>query len=237
MRRKIVQLLGFVLLLGPSAIAQADIVLMPPGLIAGDTFRIVFVTSTVRDASSTVISDYDAFVTSAAAAGSQTSLTYGGSPVTWQAIGSTSTTNANDIGRLPVSSNVPIFLVDGTKVANDGADLWDGSIAVPISLDENGLLTAGVSVGTGASPSGEIGFGFAPLGGPSVAYGETNFSNDEWVASNAIPGGGIYHFYGVSSPLTAVPEPGVVSLIGTFALGGILLRQRRRRKSTLASAA
>jgi len=41
---------------------HAQIVTVPPGLNPGDPYRLVFVTSTTRDALSSAIADYNSFV-------------------------------------------------------------------------------------------------------------------------------------------------------------------------------
>ena len=56
----------------------------PSGLIPGDLFRFVFVTGSIRDATSGNIADYDSFVNANAAG-----ATYNGVVVDWLAIGST----------------------------------------------------------------------------------------------------------------------------------------------------
>jgi len=75
----------------------------PPGLAAGDHFRIVFTAITHAPATSTDIGTYDASVSARATAGGLN--IYNGNPVTWQAIGSTATVSA--ISRLPISSRAP----------------------------------------------------------------------------------------------------------------------------------
>ena len=52
--------------------AQAAPIIVPTGLNPGDTYRLVFVTSTGRDGTSSNIADYNAFVT--ASANSQAAL-------------------------------------------------------------------------------------------------------------------------------------------------------------------
>lgn len=52
------------------------------------------------------------------------------------ALPSTLTVNARD--RVNISS--PVFSVDGTLVATDGADLWDGNLGSAITLDPSGII-------------------------------------------------------------------------------------------------
>lgn len=104
---------------------------------AGDTYRLVFVTSTTTTATSTDIADYNAFVQGVANAA-------GLGSVTWRAVGSTATVAARDnTGTNPSSgTGVSIILMNGTTViADNNADLWGG-------IDVT-LVGAGPPSGTG----------------------------------------------------------------------------------------
>lgn len=68
----------------------------------------------------------------------------------YRAILSDSQTNAKD--RFEFTG--PISLVNGVLVAQNEADLWDGSIAVPINVTETGGPFAGI-VFTGTDANGE----------------------------------------------------------------------------------
>jgi hypothetical protein len=133
-RPSVFVLLTVILALGFAIEARAQI-RTPARLNLGDKFRIVFVTSTTRDATSKDIADYDAFVTAAAKAGRLD--TYNGQPVTWSAIGTTAKVSAKT--RLPETSPA-LFLPSGQKVAASGKDFWSNDVALvrPIDLDENG---------------------------------------------------------------------------------------------------
>ena len=107
---------------------------------AGDTYRLIFVTSTTTDATSTDISTYNAFVQGVAdAAGLGTSSA---GSVTWSAVGSTATVDARDNTGTAGAGGSPILLMDGTTIiADDNADLWDGIVAT--------IVGAGPPSGTG----------------------------------------------------------------------------------------
>ena len=99
--------------------------LIPSGLGPGDQFRLLFVTSTTRDASSTDIADYNDFVQDAAAAGHAAIQPYSAG---FRAVASTSAEDARD-NTSTTGTGVPIYwLGQGiTKVADDYADFYDGS--------------------------------------------------------------------------------------------------------------
>lgn len=211
-----------------SQVAAGATLTLPIGLNPGDQYRIMFVTSTSRDATSTEISDYDLFV-SQAANGPGSLLA--GLTTTWQAIGSTETVQARDhIGAF----SVPVFLVDGRRVVNDSEDLWDGDIGRPVELNEFGDRDEG-DVWTGSTLLG-FGSGFAGgrLGGLTPRHGVYGLADSEWVSS-----GNRYSFteqlplYGISGLLTVpaapIPEPGTTVLTGLGAVALLLGRYRWRR--------
>ena len=51
---------------GITSPAHAAAITLPAGLNPGDPYRIIFVTSTLRDATSSIMADYNTFVTDAA---------------------------------------------------------------------------------------------------------------------------------------------------------------------------
>ena len=235
--------------LGTAGAAQAALVVVPTGLAPGDQYRLVFVTAGARDATSTNINDYNTFVTNQATGGTpgidtalDTALNGAGfdlSTITWKAIGSTSAVDARDnTGTNPSSTGVPIYLIDGNRVANNNADLWDGQLQHPINL--NNLDISSLShVWTGSNDSGQ---GFAnwgsglqlQLGSSSIfgfMAGWSGAIGGDWMAftprarSDASP-----YMYAMSSVLTVpggnqpavtVPEP--ASLLGYITLGGLML--------------
>lgn len=221
-----------------SVSARADLMLIPAGLGPGDQFRVAFVSSEKRDALSSNIADYDQFVTGlAVAAGIDT---YFGSPVTWQVLGSTSSVSA--ISRVPLTSP-PLYDIYGSKVADSGADLWDGTIDSAIFYDERGFAAVDEAVFTGTLPDGSAaefplggGLGFALTG-----YGLAHFviTNDLWVRQGDRLSAEPAQLYGVSGVLTvpsaaAVPEPASLTLVLvglTTLAGGEVLRRRGRGPS------
>ena len=203
-------------------------IIAPPSLNPGDKYHLVFVTSTTRDATSTNIADYNAFVQSAAdAAGIGNTV-----GVTWYAIGSTLTVAARD--NAVVGATTPVYLLNGTtKVADNFADMWNGNIDAKINLTEY-LATYSSYVFTGSSDAGEIpDWGAQWLGdirpgeeGPVV--GNANLNNSGWMDNGAANGDPYTSrpFYALSEELTVVPEPSAAFFGG---LGMLLMLVRRRR--------
>ncbi|MCY3924270.1 MAG: hypothetical protein OXG52_01970, partial [bacterium] len=109
--------------------------LKPSGLSAGDQFRLVFMTAAARDATAADIADYDAFVQAAAATGHNDIRDYADG---FQVLGSTATVDAaqHTATNVRVNNNnsiytpwyqIPFYWLNGSKIADDHNDLWDGS--------------------------------------------------------------------------------------------------------------
>jgi hypothetical protein len=214
-RSSLVALLAFALLL-PGISAVAVPITIPTGLNTGDQYRLAFVTSseTFRDATSTDIADYNAFITGAAnAVPSLLAL-----DTTWTAIASTSTVDARDnTGTDPGTAvGVPIYLLNDTRIANNNADLWDGSIPTRLQIDQNGDVRWGVTrvwTGTGAD-----GTASEPLGGATPRTGLWSYTTSRWIVYDLKPSTDTYSLYGISGILT-VPEPSTALLLGLGLLG------------------
>lgn len=145
MRLPIVRNLGLLVLtvlvavVGAAARLDAGVIVtVPAGLSPGDVYRLVFITSTTRDATSTQIQDYNTFVTSVA--DSVPALSALGA--SWFAIFSTSSVDAaTNIGVSPPTTG--IFNLSGVLLASGTADLFDGSILAPVGVDEQGNTYTG----------------------------------------------------------------------------------------------
>lgn len=179
----------------------------------GDTYRLVFVSSTSRDASSSSISDYNTHIQNAANSA-------GLGDVNWYVIGSTNTIDAID-NTFTTNSDTDgaIFLTNGSEVvANNLADFWDGTVDTRIDIDENGnastvstpIWTPWTAVWTGTNNNGTASTNY--LGGTNVRLGlakaELNFwtSRSQAANSNSLP------LYGISEVLV-VSETGGAGII------------------------
>ena len=95
---------------------------VPSGVSPGQSFRLLFVTSTNRDATATSISTYNSFVQGRAAANTRLA----GFSSDFRALISTSADAARD-NTGTTGTGVPIYWLGGAKVADDYADFYDGS--------------------------------------------------------------------------------------------------------------
>ena len=220
---------------------MAGTLIAPVGLNPGDHYRLVFVTSAARDATSTNIADYDNFVNTIANSGASSVLAPLG--INWLVIGTTNTVDA--LTHINLSASVPIYGVNGLLVANGAADFWDGFHAQPISTDETGnlLRTYCVSrndcpVWTGTDFIGGNTFANQPLGGNggSGQLGRSDVSSEAWTQWLSTSVNAAAPFYGISAvdlvvSGNSVPEPAsyLSMLTGILALlGAKRCRQIRR---------
>lgn len=225
---------ALILLLVPM-VSWAMPILTPTGLNPGDTYHLVFVTSTTRSALKTDITVYDAFVQNAANdANIGLGSTLGLGDISWKAIGSTAAVDAID--HIGVSGAV--YRLDGVLVATGEADLFDGTIAAPIVLSETLTSQAFSLVFTGSDSAGLgiAGREFGELGGgldPNVGAGLTQVTDGRWLDAGGSTATAAQHIYGISEALVApepIPEPATLTLFGTGMLGLMGWSWRRRRR-------
>ena len=113
--------------------------LKPSGLTSGTNFRLMFVTSTERDATSADIATYNSFVRTRAKAGPSEITDTCGNRFT--VLGSTPTIDARTNTRTRSSdTGASIHWLKGAKVADDYADLYDGSWDSKAARLETGAL-------------------------------------------------------------------------------------------------
>ncbi|MYH77938.1 MAG: hypothetical protein F4134_09485, partial [Acidimicrobiaceae bacterium] len=137
--------------------------LIPSGLSYGDRFRLLFVTSTKRNAASADIADYNAFVQTRAAAGHAEIVAFASG---FRAVASTAAVDATDNSDTNTTVDgvgVPIYWIGGDKAADDYADFydgdWDSRAAVDesgstVDVDNSGDLLNGNGIWTGSNSSG-----------------------------------------------------------------------------------
>ncbi len=199
-----------------------------PGLAAGARYRLAFVTSGTTTVTSSDITTYDAFVQGAADAIPElNSLS-----ATWKVIGTTPTVDAIDNTDTCITcgpgSTVPIYLLDASLLATNGADLWDGTILAALGIDEGGnpLGTSLVWTGTFSSGTGDL---IREIGGVSsyTLAGLTTSTDGGWVAwelrndeTDSWP------LYAISSVLT-VPESRPAVLLTLVFVAVLLVRRVR----------
>ncbi|MCY4088892.1 MAG: hypothetical protein OXF49_02070 [Candidatus Saccharibacteria bacterium] len=120
-------------------VVPSDWPLIPSGLSGeGTRFRLLFYTSERGRASSTDINDYNQFVQGLAADGHDALARYAGG---FRVVGSTESVDARVNTWMQSSKGVPVYWLDGVKVADDNRDFYDGSWnanQISQARDENG---------------------------------------------------------------------------------------------------
>ena len=145
--------------------------LRPVDVDFGEQFRVLFVTST-RNAISSSIDDYNQHAINDAGAGHSAIRAYKDG---FRVIASTATVDARENAGL-TGTGVKIYWLDGqTKVADDYADLFDGSWDSVSPFDRAGNSSSRDAVWTGSTNAG-VASGSRPLGSSGdVEVGGTRF--------------------------------------------------------------
>ncbi len=151
-----------------------DWTLIPSGLGAGDSFRLIFATSTTRNATSDDIAVYNTFVQTRAAAGHSAIQTHSSG---FRVVGCTADVDARDNTSTTYTTSdkgVPVYWLNGNKAADDYEDFYDGSWddeTNPTNESGNARNLDGINAPyTGCNHNGTEAF----FGSLSTALGATN---------------------------------------------------------------
>lgn len=191
-------------LLPASSTASGTITTVPADLSPGP-YRLVFVTDATRNAASSDIADYNQFVSNDANAVAELAAL----GTTFTAIASTPAVDARDntmTDPTPVgSTGVPIYGLDGTRVADDYDQLWAGNVPglfAPVSVTPTEVVLPGgarsVWTGTilgGTGPDGE------ELGTAIPFAGDSSSTSALWIGDGSLPSENLRPLYGISDVL------------------------------------
>ena len=191
--------------------------LIPSGLGVGDEFRLLFVSSTTRNAAPTGISTYNTWIQNQAAAGHTDIQDYSD---TFRVVGSTADVDARDNTQTTYTSSdkgVPIYWLNGNKVADHYEDFYDGDWDEEANRkEEDGTASSDVTIRTGSDHDGtEKGSGSSStaLGKSPSTVGIPNSSTSGFgpLSSTATSiEGTILPFYGLSGVFRVAPPPPTV---------------------------
>ncbi len=214
-----------------SSASSGGLVSRPTGLSPGDQYRLVFVTSTSRDATATDIEAYNAFVTNTANSVPERAAL----GTTEKAIATTGSTSARDnTDTKPLNATaLPVYQLADALVANSNADLWDGTLLAPINSTEQGTLFSNLVdlVWTGTNiwmhPAFYDGFLGAAL--PTlVMFGSAHSTQIYWMTADLYDSDGSFLHYAISR-IRIVPDPTTI-LLATVGILGLPMGLRRRRR-------
>ena len=194
----------------PSVTVPIDWALKPADVEAGERFRLLFVTSTQRDAQSADIADYNAFVQTRAKAGHSAITDDMGDQ--FKVLGSTATVDARD-NTGTTGPGVPIYWLNGERVADDYADFYDGSWDSSDGRFDNGNVAGNLTVWTGSNADGTK--HTASLGNSVwVRAGNSGDVNRAISAASGTDPTITYRLYGLS-PVFEVAKPTTVWIRGS----------------------
>lgn len=220
------------------AFSSVDAAIVHPTGIGDNTqYRFMFISTTGTNATSTTIGDYDNIV-----AGDATTHgvdTDGVNPIIWRAVVSV---NGGDDALTHISvdntggwdiASVPIYLVNtNTLIANNFADLFNGSIAVKINRQPNGNIVADATpTWTGSASNGTAS---NPLGTFFPNRGRAGSVNGDWIAHSNQFNAENQLVYGISNVLvtptaSVVPEPSSLAML-LIAVGAVPVARRWRKR-------
>lgn len=193
----------------------AQVVRIPGGLNPGDEYRLTFLTSAMRDATSSNIEDYNEFVQKVADAASEV----GSWGIEWKAAASTAEVDARDNTKSnpeTMGPGVPIYLINGELMAADYNLFWnrdDNPLDVYYNVTELGARISppndfeNVLAWAGSEPGGAGASSPRPrtLGSDTVLAGWAADDSQFVWGTQARPSQNLYHLYALSEVLT-VPE-------------------------------
>lgn len=227
MKFKVLAMVGLVLAL---TVGQAHAGVILPNLNPGDTYRLVFVTSTTTTATSSLISTYDNLVNVAVSTNSILSQNL----TTWTALVSTPTALGN------VHSSVGIYGTSTRLYNTQGQYLGiDTELFFPsaVKYDENGsqttptngrIWTGAIHYAAGDNTAWTLG------GASSTSLHAINEAGRQSIAIGFAGKGTSYSIYGISGVQTiatsSVPEPASIAIWGLGAIGMMVVRRRHQQK-------
>ena len=193
------------------AVVPLDWALKPSDLSGGDQFRLLFTTHTgSRAPNSTDIGDYNTYVQSQANAGHQAIRPYSsgfrvvGSTATVDAINNTSTewTNTN--------TGVPIYWLNGNKVADDYEDFYSSSWDDEANPTRRGGDVKFPGDGVVLTGSNNDGTAKSPFGGARVEIGRLNGVGNPFTAGATLSNTNIgTPYYALSEVFTVTDNDSV----------------------------
>ena len=224
-------------ILWPIASLTAQVTLQPEGLMAGDEYRIVFVSSQRIDGQSVEPSTYDSFVQTLA----DEAPVVGGWNLDWRAMVGTVDTSIREHTETDpqITQGVPIYRIDGELFFPNYDLMWNDVGArpqppffpddlIPLNINELGEEVTELSerereIHAWTFLLEEETHGTGIVGGLSdLAF---NLGSRRRVFES--------HVYAISDVIVAVPEPGNLAMMTTLILALLSFRVRNKRRQSM----
>ena len=173
--------------------------LKPADLAVGDSFRVLFVTSTAHQGQSTDIAHYNRQVQTVAAASTDPLVRRYAS--SFRALASTAGIHARTNTMTQGAGDVPIYWLNGERIAENYDAFYDRSWDSADGRDESGRSTRSI-VWTGTNDDGSS--ATYPLGDPQPVSGQTQLFGPLFADRRAATG--YYRLFGMS-PVLVVEDP------------------------------
>jgi hypothetical protein len=186
-KRNITLLTAFAAAAALAPTAQADVITAPIDGYTGD-YRLIYATPThtvMTGGTSLTASSDITFYNGLVAADAATVTELNALGVDWNVVGSTATVNAdfNTGTEITGPTDVRIYTLNGIKVADNYADLWDGSIDTRIQ-DGTGADTT-IRRYTGTDRFGKKRVGNELGNGFDTSRAKAEFTDNRWIEDNA----------------------------------------------------
>jgi hypothetical protein len=218
--RKILSTTIIVLLfIGLYGISSAAPWYQPTDLSDGDQYQLIFVISEYTWSTSQDLSYYLNFVNDVAANNSDLAQ------FTWRPV-----ISLENIPALALALVLhPVYNLNGDLIANDRDDMWDGDIESPVLYRENRDGTGYEWIWTGTTADGFPDPG-SEMGNGSPRIGWSDYKEQGWIESQyvGLPDNNMA-LYALSDPITVVPLPGAIWLLGVGFVGIAGLRRKLKR--------
>ncbi len=185
--------------------AHENWALTPSNLNDGDKFRLLFASSTTRDARAATNGVYDAFVEARAKAG-HSAITDGCAGKFTALISTQGWSARQNTATRATDTDASIWWLAGQKVADDYADFYDGSWDSRDHKNEYGTRTSHDRVWTGSLNNGDV----HPTQRAGLAIGNTRLAklgSGSPLSSDARSSAQAHRIFGLSPIFTVVKDP------------------------------